>query len=1064
MTAPTTAPRPGNEPRDAAAFVTELHAPDEPRDAAAFVAELHARRPGYVPEWRPGAQGPDVALAEVLARYLAAVELRLGHVPGKLQLVLLDLLGVRLIPAQAARVPVVLSLAPDAADTSVPAGTRLLAKPPAPAPGTDIPRTAPPDQVIFETERSTGLAAARLAELRSVWPGRDQSIDHLPALTESRTFHPWLRSDLEDMPHHLYLAHRTLLNLSGDCHITVEFELSQGASEPFDTVWEYWDGEVWRPFANNVAACDRAAADRQDGTDRLRRTGAVHLVSGCASSKPVAVGGVESRWVRARLTEPLPPDPALLLPEVERIRLAAVVTREIAVRSPAGGPPEIAGGLTPDHGVADGVEADLSAPFHPFGPQPGPGSVFFFSSADAFTKPGADLRICYVRTETPQDRTAAADDQPLPHLVAWEYWNGRIWAPLPLLAAATSAPADLDPPSSAPSGTIQTIVPADMEPVEVAGVEARWMRARLVSGGYGSTRTITWQGADEQVNTLTYVVNRPPALSAFKLGYAWTSGPFPPEHVLAYNDFQYADRTGEAVWPGRTFRPFTPPADPTPALYLGFDRPLPVARLGLLADVIEDPAEPTGPAMVWEYWDGGAWRGLHVDDETRGLRLPGLIGLIGPEDAAPLARFGTPRSWLRARLKEDGPPGAPAIRGLFPNAVWAVQRQTLLDDPIGASSGLPDQVFAVPQIPVLAGERIEVRELAGPRAGVEWRIVAHALFPDGRRAVREIEELLGREGGGLDVDYGDLRLRRDRVKRVSEVWVRWTGRADLLGSGPADRHYALERSRGRLAFGDGTHGMVPPAGAAVLARRYQSGGGSFGNLPANTVTQLQAAIGGVQAVTNPVAAEGGADAESLPAVRERGPATLRHHGRGLTAADLEALARESSPAVAVAHALPAGGGRRPGHVTLVVIPASPDPRPWPSHGLREHIRAYVEARAPAGLAGLRLLEVTGPAYRPVDVEATLVPRDPAEAGAVEQRARAALGDLLHPLRGGPDGGGWPPGRAVHLSDVATVLARVDGVDHVERLAVSAGGRIGGNRVDIPPHATVVAGELRLRLT
>ena len=74
----------------------------DPRDAAAFVAELLARRTGYVPEWRPGTTGPDVALAEALARYLAAVATRLNQAPDKHQLAMLDLLGVRLIPADAA--------------------------------------------------------------------------------------------------------------------------------------------------------------------------------------------------------------------------------------------------------------------------------------------------------------------------------------------------------------------------------------------------------------------------------------------------------------------------------------------------------------------------------------------------------------------------------------------------------------------------------------------------------------------------------------------------------------------------------------------------------------------------------------------------------------------------------------------------------------------------------------------------------------------------------------------------------------------------------------------------
>jgi hypothetical protein len=183
--------------------------------------------------------------------------------------------------------------------------------------------------------------------------------------------------------------------------------------------------------------------------------------------------------------------------------------------------------------------------------------------------------------------------------------------------------------------------------------------------------------------------------------------------------------------------------------------------------------------------------------------------------------------------------------------------------------------------------------------------------------------------------------------------------------------------------------------------------------------------------------------------------------------DLATIAREASPAVAVAIALPAGsvdGRRHPGHVTLVIIPASADPRPWPSFGLREDVRKYVDAHAAAALAGLERIEVTGPRYVEIDVDATIIPRDPAEAGVVEQGARDALNRLLHPLTGGPEGTGWPPGRPVYLSDVAAVLERVSGLDYAESLALSTNGRIGGERVEVARDRTVVAGNLRLKLT
>ncbi len=92
------------------------------RDSDAFVDALLARRAGFVGEWQPGDSGADIALAQVLGRYLGAIVMRLDQAPDKHQLAMLDQLGVDLIPAQASRAPVVFALADNAADARVPAG------------------------------------------------------------------------------------------------------------------------------------------------------------------------------------------------------------------------------------------------------------------------------------------------------------------------------------------------------------------------------------------------------------------------------------------------------------------------------------------------------------------------------------------------------------------------------------------------------------------------------------------------------------------------------------------------------------------------------------------------------------------------------------------------------------------------------------------------------------------------------------------------------------------------------------------------------------------------------
>lgn len=1061
------------------------------RKAYEIVAEVLARRPGYAPELRPSAKGPDNAIAQIFARYLYTILQRLNQAPEKNKLAFLDLLGVELVSAQGARAPLVFQLSDQAAETRVNAGLQVAAPPP---PGSN-------DQIVFEVERTTGLSPARLKEVFSLWAGRDQYIDHSAAHLAGQPFSPFKKYLLQDTPHALYLAHDTLLALAGKSVLEVEVELTTPSSEKLDLLWEYWDGKVWRGFKTMRRECGEKSLEEPDATIGLTRSGKFRLETDCAETGKQVVNGINAFWVRATLTEPLPPDPGNVLPEVERVRLTTVIERKINL---AGEPEdeheaqtlllvkidettEVSGGFAPDKAFTDGSAVDLSKPFYPFGLQPQPGVAFYFASEEIFSKPNAVMSVFLKRTETPQDQFNVTTKSAvvastgggttstgtttiktaLGHTLSWEYWNGREW--LSLLTYSND-PQAVQPATSANdfsgTGLITFNIPPDMARAKVNNQESLWMRVRLLSGGFGFTQKVTWKDADNNPNEFTYVIPQPPAVSDFRLGYTWQQGPIHPEYVLTYNDFQYEDHTEDSKWPGKSFQVYKPVRDVTPALYFGFDKKLPVDRLSLYFDIVEQPGEIIGPGLVWEYWDGIDWRNLSVEDETNNLRVPGTLSFIGPADAEALARFDTPLYWLRARLKEDEPPGEPSLNAIMPNAVWVVERQTIVNESLGVSSGQPNQVFKFRLFPVHAGERIEVRELLGQRANTEWRNLAMEVTGGDISAVRELEELLSREGPAREIEKGDLRLVRNQNKRVTEVWVRWHEEQQLFLAGPNDRYFAVERVNGRLRFGNGSEGKIPPEGSAVLAKLYQSGGGLRGNVEAGKITQMLAPVAGVQAVSNPKPAEGGADAETLEGLSLRGPQTIRHRGRALTPQDYETLTREASTAVAFVRAIPSrnpSGRKVPGWITLLIIPQSQERRPWPSFGLREEVRKFVEARAEATLAAAAHLYVTGPDYLEVDVEATIAPLDPDEAGEVEERARQALASFFHPLHGGPEGRGWALGRDVFISDVASVLERVEGVDYVKELALLLGGALQRERVRVADDRIAVAGKIKIKL-
>jgi hypothetical protein len=191
---------------------------------------------------------------------------------------------------------------------------------------------------------------------------------------------------------------------------------------------------------------------------------------------------------------------------------------------------------------------------------------------------------------------------------------------------------------------------------------------------------------------------------------------------------------------------------------------------------------------------------------------------------AALPRFGTSLDWVRARLKTDGAPDFSQVLGVYPNAVWARQVQTVTNETLGSGTGQPSQSLFFQQFPVLPGEQVQVRELVGAQASVEFLVLQEQLkeqsFTDD--AIRTVTD--------------------PRSGLITEVWVTWIEQPNLYFSGPDDRHYVLDRASGRILFGDGVNGMLPTPGSSnIMALRYQAGGGLAGTSPPAPSTSCSAA-------------------------------------------------------------------------------------------------------------------------------------------------------------------------------------------------------------------------------
>jgi hypothetical protein len=106
----------------------------------------------------------------------------------------------------------------------------------------------------------------------------------------------------------------------------------------------------------------------------------------------------------------------------------------------------------------------------------------------------------------------------------------------------------------------------------------------------------------------------------------------------------------------------------------------------------------------------------------------------------------------------------------------------------------------------------------------------------------------------------------------------------------------------------------------------------------------------------------------------------------------------------------------------------------PDDRLLERISDRLEERRILGVTHY----VQEPSYVPVAVEAILVRVPGADEAAVRAAAATAIEAFLDPLEGGPDGGGWPFGRPIYVSELQELLRGVAGVDHVADLRLAPG--------------------------
>ena len=490
------------------------------------------------------------------------------------------------------------------------------------------------------------------------------------------------------------------------------------------------------------------------------------------------------------------------------------------------------------------------------------------------------------------------------------------------------------------------------------------------------------------------------------------------------------------------------------SLYLGFDKALSPAdwtSLYFLTDHAEQLSTPHHSArVVWEYLGTGSqWLAAQAQDGTRSLtQSGGTLLKPGAMAAGSVGSVKTPLYYVRARLSAGQYDAAPTVLGIAANAVeaeqskpvvetWSLATAAVVTGPVpspGDSIGLQVSFNGDGQVTTLT---------FGPVTGSQMFTVLD-YSPGSTITVQAIRSGKGTGAPSLSMILPGAPVVQASLTLWSNengVWVAWTPVDDFAALRAADSSYLLDATTGTVTFGDGAHGRVPPLNAWVVAA-YRTTLGVAGNVGTGTVSQLPAAVqASVAAVTNPGAASGGQDAETLAHTIGRAIQVREAALRAVTVEDYQELAIETpgtqiARVAAIANVYPGFDCMHaPGVVTVLLVPSLPAAEPVPSAGLKSAVAAYLEARR---IVGTRV-EVTGPDYLEVTVQATVGAFPTAGKAQLQQAIVAELNAFLDPLTGGPDKTGWPFGRDIYRTEIMQTIAQVPGVDRVESLSLLANG-------------------------
>ncbi|QGQ96640.1 putative baseplate assembly protein [Paenibacillus psychroresistens] len=978
------------------------------RDMQALIQKMSEMVPYYTPEWRFTPEDPDpgTALFSIFSEMFMENIKRLNRTPVKNFIAFLNLLDVSILTAKPASSYVTFNLSLGAQEAVyLPAGTQVTGK-----------STDGKDDLIFETEKSMLVTPAVLSSIYKVSTKQDKIIQISDSFNEDRkddSLFPIALYNYEQgenlQQHSWYLGHDYLFNIkqSARIEITITHSLQKFMEQTLcgklannqNIEWSFSGLEGWIPFDEVKVESNRLILIKNNQHEIVE----------------LELEGKTNRWLQGKVK------PRML--EEITLKNGDIVIDGIQVKADYYDHLQ-QGGIAPDLIFSNDLQLENVGMF-PFGEQFLPNSTFFISSQEVFSKKAAQIHLQFslknvlnrIYPEITQEvdwklimKESKLKQPEVTYIsvlkVVWEYWNGNGW--VLLFSNKQYDEIFYKPGEEIKFHSLKFKCPSDLEQTFVNAQYNYWIRARIL--------TIEDMYSANSIYLTPWVEN-------ISLQYEYGAAQHEFMNIFATNNLESKSWLSSEQTSKKSFKPFFSLESKFPGFYMGFASKPAKGPISIFFSLVPQAyTEDQVPLIEWEYLSLRGtkleWAPLKVADKTDQFIRSGTIKFAGPLDFANASLFGKTQYWIRA-VNRDGKfdrnnelQPIPAVKGIYLNTTLVIQQESIeneLPDPIG-EAGKEEYVLS------------------------RYPVVSEAVWVDETSHFGE-EDILAFQ----DDPVHSLEIIRDSEGHIQKSWVKWLRVENFYESESNDRHYITHRSSGKIRFGDGKHGKVPPnPGRDKIKVNYKIGGGKKGNIAAHQIQSLQNSIAFIQSIDNPEPSGGGCDMETLGEALRRGPQLIKHRNRAVTAEDFEWLARQADSNIAKVKCLSnvnANAVKEAGCVTVVVLPKGGSAGLAFSN-LKRRVEQYLLERAANSIAFPEKIQVIEPAYIEISIYADLVVNSIEDIIPTEMDTNAKLTDFLDPFRGNYDGKGWDIGQRIHSSTFYALLKSISNVNHVAQLSMT----------------------------